>query len=107
MEKSFLPVLPQSLCLLPMQGTDVRANNVFNDFMMLSNVQFVENVSHSVIKTVLNDKCSITNIAMSLYDTVVLYGAYYTVWPYVQCCMIVIALYCSYVCTLLPMAPSS
>ena len=27
------------------KGTDTRMNNVFNDFLMLSNIQFVENVS--------------------------------------------------------------
>jgi len=27
------------------QGTDTRMNNVINDFLMLSNIQFVENVS--------------------------------------------------------------
>ena len=26
------------------KGTDTRMNNVFNDFVMLSNIQFVENV---------------------------------------------------------------
>lgn len=27
-----------------MQGTETRMNNVFNDFLMLANIQFVENV---------------------------------------------------------------
>ena len=30
------------------KGTDTRMNNVFNDFLMLSNIQFVENVSLSI-----------------------------------------------------------
>ena len=29
----------------PPQGTSTRMNNVFNDFLMLANIQFVENVS--------------------------------------------------------------
>ena len=49
MLKGFVSVQPQSLCLPPLQSTDVRANNVFNDFMMLSNVQFVENVSKNIL----------------------------------------------------------
>ena len=27
------------------KGTDTRMNNIMNDFLMLSNIQFVENVS--------------------------------------------------------------
>lgn len=30
------------------KGTDTRMNNVVNDFLMLSNIQFVENVSETV-----------------------------------------------------------
>ena len=31
------------------KNTDTRMNNVYNDFMMLANIQFVENVSDCVI----------------------------------------------------------
>lgn len=31
--------------MISSQGTDTRMNNVYNDFLMLANIQFVENVS--------------------------------------------------------------
>ena len=33
------------MCICDLQGTNTRMNNVFNDFLMLANIQFVENVS--------------------------------------------------------------
>jgi WASH complex subunit FAM21 len=37
------------------KGTDTRMNNVTNDFLMLSNIQFVENVSHMTITWMSHD----------------------------------------------------
>ena len=50
-----------------LQGTETRMNNVFNDFLMLANIQFVENVSEREVV------CVVLSCCASLRDTTYIY----------------------------------